>query len=101
MPFVERLSHEQTDHRLVDGIIRLASSLGLGVVAEGVERETQAQILRDLGCDLAQGYLYSAATDTDTVMRLLRSGIRLPDERGHWTHPSTYRPGETSTRNAA
>ena len=101
MPFVERLSHEQADHRLVDGIIRLADSLGLGVVAEGVERELQADTLRQLGCELAQGYLYSAATDSDTVMRLLRSGIHLPDARGHWTHPSTYRPDETPKRTAA
>jgi diguanylate cyclase (GGDEF)-like protein len=101
MPFVERLSNEQADQRLVDGIIRLADSLGLGVVAEGVERELQAHTLRQLGCELAQGYLYAPAIDSETVMRLLRSGLHLPHTDGFGAHPSTYRRGETSTRHAA
>ena len=41
MPFVDRLSDEKADRRLVDAIIRLAESLDLGVVAEGVEREVR------------------------------------------------------------
>ena len=101
MPFVERLSQEEADVRLVDGIIRLADSLGLGVVAEGVERELQAETLRELGCELAQGYLYAPAIDSDTVMRLLRSGLHLPHERGIWAHPSSYRPGDTTEAHAA
>ena len=56
MPFVDRLSDEKADRRLVDAIIRLAESLDLGVVAEGVEREVQARVLAALGCRLAQGY---------------------------------------------
>ena len=101
MPFVERLSHEQADQRLVDGIIRLADSLGLGVVAEGVERELQAHTLRQLGCELAQGYLYAPATDSDTVMRLLRSGLHLPHAHCFGAHPSTYSPREASEGYAA
>jgi diguanylate cyclase (GGDEF)-like protein len=100
MPFVDRISHEQADLRLVDGIIRLADSLGLGVVAEGVERELQAETLRQLGCELAQGYLYSPAIDGETVMRLLRSGLHLP-AHGFGTHPSTYRQGEIAKSEAA
>jgi EAL domain-containing protein (putative c-di-GMP-specific phosphodiesterase class I) len=39
--------------------VQLGRNLGLSVIAEGVEDERQAQILRELGCPLAQGYLYS------------------------------------------
>ena len=82
MPFVDRLSDEKADRRLVDAIIRLAESLDLGVVAEGVEREVQARVLAALGCRLAQGYLYAPPIGSDNVLRLLQSNIRLPQAHG-------------------
>ena len=45
--------------RLVRSIIELGHDLGLEIVAEGVETEPQARLLRNLGCDFIQGYLYS------------------------------------------
>ena len=90
MPFVDRLSDEKADRRLVDAIIRLAGSLDLGVVAEGVEREVQARVLSALGCQLAQGYLYAPPIDSDNVLRLLQSGIRLPQAHGFNTASSQY-----------
>ena len=45
----------------------MASALGLGVVAEGVENETQATLLRELGCPLAQGYYFGPAGVTRGV----------------------------------
>ena len=52
--------HPQSGSRvLVKSIIDLARSLGLDVVAEGVERTSQAEILHDLGCPKLQGYLYA------------------------------------------
>jgi diguanylate cyclase (GGDEF)-like protein/PAS domain S-box-containing protein len=59
--FVAGLEHVEEDRVLVAGIINLAHSLGLVALAEGVETEAQAATLRDLGCDLAQGYLWSPA----------------------------------------
>ncbi|TVQ96072.1 MAG: EAL domain-containing protein [Desulfovibrionales bacterium] len=58
--FVDRLdgvNHRQ-DQRIVESIISLAHSLDMAVVAEGVERETQENILTGLNCQFAQGYLY-------------------------------------------
>jgi diguanylate cyclase (GGDEF)-like protein len=53
------------DSPVADLTIRLASSLGLDVIAEGVETEIQAQWLRDRGCNYAQGYLYSRPVTSD------------------------------------
>jgi len=41
-------------------VVSISCALGLGVVAEGVESEAQAQLLRELGCPLAQGYYFGA-----------------------------------------
>jgi diguanylate cyclase (GGDEF)-like protein len=56
--FVDELDHDTGDVAIVRAIIALGESLGLSVIAEGVERETQAQQLQRLGCHLAQGYLF-------------------------------------------
>ncbi|WP_432541400.1 putative bifunctional diguanylate cyclase/phosphodiesterase [Kineococcus sp. SYSU DK002] len=57
--FIGDLTHGGSATTLVASIIELARSLGLDVVAEGVETEQQAQVLRDLSCTYAQGYLYA------------------------------------------
>lgn len=54
--FIQQLSNPHV-RLLVAGILAMAQSLGLDVVAEGVERDEQARILRDLGCAHAQGFL--------------------------------------------
>jgi diguanylate cyclase (GGDEF)-like protein/PAS domain S-box-containing protein len=56
--FVNEIDHDSGDIAIVRAIIALGDSLGLSVIAEGVERSTQADELRALGCFLAQGYLY-------------------------------------------
>ena len=47
---------------------------GLSVVAEGVETASQLAVLCELGCDLAQGYVYSPAVEADAVARLVAKG---------------------------
>jgi EAL domain-containing protein (putative c-di-GMP-specific phosphodiesterase class I) len=42
--------------KILDAIVSLASSLGLQLVAEGIERESQASYLRELGCEYGQGF---------------------------------------------
>jgi EAL domain-containing protein (putative c-di-GMP-specific phosphodiesterase class I) len=56
--FVDELDHDSDDVAIVRAIIALGDSLGLSIIAEGVERETQAEQLQRLGCYLAQGYLF-------------------------------------------
>lgn len=57
--FVMDADRDEEDAQVVRTIIALGRSLKLAVVAEGVETEAQANLLRDAGCDLAQGYLYA------------------------------------------
>ena len=57
------LPEDSEDAALVQAILSIAESLGLQVVAEGVETEQQAEFLREYGCELAQGYLFSRPVD--------------------------------------
>jgi EAL domain-containing protein (putative c-di-GMP-specific phosphodiesterase class I) len=52
-------------------VVQLGRNLGLSVIAEGVEDERQAQILRELGCPLAQGYLYSRPLTPEALLAWL------------------------------
>jgi diguanylate cyclase (GGDEF)-like protein/PAS domain S-box-containing protein len=57
--FVRNLDQEQSDLALCEAMIVMAHKLGIQVVAEGVETKSQDRILREIGCDYGQGYLYS------------------------------------------
>ena len=57
--FVRNLDHDKNDLALCEAIIVMAHKLGIRVIAEGVETETQNRLLKDFGCDYGQGYLYS------------------------------------------
>jgi diguanylate cyclase (GGDEF)-like protein len=70
--FVDQLVVGDGDASFVDAILRLAGSLGLITVAEGIEHVTQAQKVRELGCGLAQGNLFSAPISEAELLRLLR-----------------------------
>jgi diguanylate cyclase (GGDEF)-like protein len=61
--FVTDLIEDATDRAIVASIVRLAHSLGLTVVAEGVEDEAALEVLRGEGCDSAQGWLFSRPLD--------------------------------------
>jgi len=72
--FVAGLDGE-TDRSIVDAVIALAHGLRIGVVAEGIETEAQFELLRAMGCDVGQGYLFARPLPAAEAGRLL-SGRR-------------------------
>lgn len=69
---VEGLSHDPTSEVLVRGFLSIASGLGVSVIAEGVETESQSRDLINMGCLTAQGYLFSAAIPLSRATDLLQ-----------------------------
>ncbi|ART62050.1 putative bifunctional diguanylate cyclase/phosphodiesterase [Kushneria marisflavi] len=66
--FVMKLDHDSEDRIIVRSTIELAHSLGLSVVAEGVETEASKRLLVTMGCDVLQGYLISRPLPADQVI---------------------------------
>jgi len=75
--FISRMDTDVETCEIVRIIIMLAHGFGLNVVAEGVETQVQANILKEFDCELAQGYLYSRPVPSDTIDQLL-SNNRAP-----------------------
>ena len=57
--FVHGLTHEPSDLAIAEAVIVMAHKLGIQVIAEGVETASQRDLLRQAGCDYAQGHLFS------------------------------------------
>jgi diguanylate cyclase (GGDEF)-like protein/PAS domain S-box-containing protein len=72
--FVDALGVEQEPTAIVEAIIGMARALSLDVIAEGVENEAQLSELRRLGCDYAQGHLFSRALPAEKISALLVEG---------------------------
>lgn len=74
--FVKELPDARDDRAVVQAIVQLAHSLGLQVIAEGVETEAQHRLLAELGCDRGQGYYYGAPIPAAQIDALLEAGCR-------------------------
>ena len=72
--FVAGLGIEADDTTIVEAVVRLGQSLGLSVVAEGLESPLQLSRLRDLGCDRGQGYLFGRPRPASLIERE-RAGV--------------------------
>lgn len=59
MEFVRNIEYSDKDRQLVDLIINIAEKMGVPVIAEGVEKETQLNILKKMGCGVVQGFYFS------------------------------------------
>ncbi|MFF7840956.1 putative bifunctional diguanylate cyclase/phosphodiesterase [Streptomyces ossamyceticus] len=89
--FVARLAVDTEDAEIVRCTVDLAHSLGLLVVAEGVEDDETWERLRDLGCDAVQGWLVAAAMPPEETTAWLRAR----GSRG-WQRPAAALPAATA-----
>ncbi len=76
--FVRNLAAGGTELALCKAIIVMAHELGMLVVAEGVETESQRRLLADAGCDFGQGYLFARPIPAQDFERLLANRNALP-----------------------
>jgi predicted signal transduction protein with EAL and GGDEF domain len=76
--FVGGVERREDDAAIVNSVVRLASTVGLGVVAEGVETSGQASFLRSIGCSCAQGYRYARPAPASSVPHELNSTLFDP-----------------------
>ncbi len=95
--FVETMERSETSLEICDSAIRLAKNLGLEIVAEGVETETQARLLREMGCPLLQGYLFSRPLTVEAADRFL-DNRPIPPPAGV---SGRYPPRQEDTRRPA
>ena len=85
--FVHGVASNANDRSLVRTIIAMGASLGLDIVAEGVETVEQLQVISDLGCTKAQGYLISHPIPADAM----RTTVKALERMGTW--PTLQRHG--------
>ena len=76
--FVTDLPGDQSSRSVARAIISLAHELGIKVVAEGVEQETQIEILRSMGCDEFQGFYFSKPVAPAEMEKIALAGRALP-----------------------
>ena len=76
--FIDEVPHDHQGKAIVSAIIAMAHTLGLKVVAEGVEHEAQREFLAQVGCDIFQGYLFSRPVPPERLEALLESDGTAP-----------------------
>jgi PAS domain S-box-containing protein len=71
--FISNMDSDPENREIVRAIIILAHNLGLKVVAEGTETEGHINLLKQLNCEMAQGYFFSRPVDEQAILKLLTS----------------------------
>ncbi|MFT3956945.1 MAG: EAL domain-containing protein [Piscinibacter sp.] len=90
--FVHRMLADPTDRAITMAIIGLGHTLGLKVVAEGVEREAEAALLRDSLCDELQGFLFARPMPADALADWLRQRLAAGPSAAEDLFPATLDP---------
>ncbi|MEV6600119.1 EAL domain-containing protein [Actinoplanes sp. NPDC051346] len=99
--FVEGVGKDTGDEAIVNSVLALARAFGLTVVAEGIETEEQRQYLADLGCDLAQGYLWSPPVPPEQFRGIFTDLSYPTGHLGPDTGSAPTDPTVADTRNPA
>ena len=75
--FVDGIAVSEQRLALAEGIVRIARTLRLEVIAEGIESEVQRDLLTSMGCQFGQGYLLAMPMEAGQAETLARTGSRL------------------------
>lgn len=78
--FITGLPEDSGQRAIVEAIVALSRALGMAVTVEGIERPEQTDLLRHLGCDEAQGFLFSRALPFADLWRGLHPMVKLPEK---------------------
>lgn len=78
--FVRDIATDPSDAVIVQTIVSMGKTLGMHVIAEGVEDETQLQLLRAYGCEMFQGYLFGMPVPVDELERRVRASGSIAAE---------------------
>lgn len=71
--FISTMHDSIKSHTIINAIVSLGHSLDLPVVAEGIETEEDLNVLKEMGCNIAQGYLFSKPVPVSDVVKLIHS----------------------------
>jgi EAL domain-containing protein (putative c-di-GMP-specific phosphodiesterase class I) len=86
--FIDHVAEDPRRTAFAQAIIRMGKTLGLGLIAEGVETAAQAERLQSLGCRLAQGFYFSRPVPADEIQRMLRTSHAMRVAGGGGPMPS-------------
>jgi EAL domain-containing protein (putative c-di-GMP-specific phosphodiesterase class I) len=70
--FITDLDHQGEQIAIIQGVVSIVRALGMNLTAEGVETESQYEVLRALGCDDAQGYLFGKPMPFEDIVAMSR-----------------------------
>lgn len=77
--FVRNMLGSQVDQNIIRVIVQLAQGMNLRLVAEGVETAEHAQALKQMGCEIMQGFYYSRPLPLTEITRVIESRVPLPE----------------------
>ena len=83
--FVKEIASNDTSHKIVKSLVRLAHSLQLNVIAEGVEEPADMEILKRIRCDMVQGYAFGRPMTFDKFVEFARSHNAVKDSMRWYT----------------
>ncbi|MBK6596530.1 MAG: EAL domain-containing protein [Proteobacteria bacterium] len=90
--FIKDIVTDPSDFAIVSAIIAMARNLNIQVVAEGIEGYQQLEMLRIMGCQLAQGFLFAKPAPAQDAARFLHAKTVDPSQQD-WAEPSLAETG--------
>ena len=74
--FIDQIMIEEEIPKIIKGLVGFAKGMGLGIIAEGVETQIQANVLKKLGVDMAQGWLFSKPLNVDSLIEFHSNSVK-------------------------